>query len=283
MKHILLPVDFSSDSWNSVKYALYLFENEETTFYILNSYQASPSELSSRINRARSTRLHDAVRRSAEHEMEDFMKRIRESHNNAKHTIKSVLVPDSLMNAVGRTAISNKISYIFMGTKGSTAAKEIFMGSSTVSIIKNIDFCPVIAVPGDYSYDIPEQILFPTDYKRTFEEQEIKPLKELALLWNSTIRVLHIQEDPNLTDVQHKNKEELKKLLSGISIAEEEINQHKSSIAEIINEYSQNASIGMLAMVNNQHSFVEKLLNERVIKRVAFKTGKPFLVMPEVH
>ena len=61
-KHILLPTDFSTNARNAIDYAIYLFEKEECTFYIMNAFQVSPSGLSSTINKAKDTRLHRAIK-----------------------------------------------------------------------------------------------------------------------------------------------------------------------------------------------------------------------------
>ncbi|MBK5210563.1 MAG: universal stress protein, partial [Flavobacteriaceae bacterium] len=38
MIKILLPTDFSENAYNAIKYAVELFENEESNFYLLNTY-----------------------------------------------------------------------------------------------------------------------------------------------------------------------------------------------------------------------------------------------------
>src|SRR5690554_8211379 len=38
MKQILLPTDFSENSWNAISYALQLFKDEVCTFHLLNTY-----------------------------------------------------------------------------------------------------------------------------------------------------------------------------------------------------------------------------------------------------
>ena len=38
MKHILLPTDFSDNSWNAITYAIQLFKDEACVFFILNTY-----------------------------------------------------------------------------------------------------------------------------------------------------------------------------------------------------------------------------------------------------
>ncbi|WP_341220224.1 universal stress protein [Polaribacter atrinae] len=38
MKNILLPTDFSDNSWNAIQYAVQLFKDEKCNFFIMNTY-----------------------------------------------------------------------------------------------------------------------------------------------------------------------------------------------------------------------------------------------------
>ena len=38
MKNILLPTDFSDNSWNAIQYAVELFKDEKCNFFLLNTY-----------------------------------------------------------------------------------------------------------------------------------------------------------------------------------------------------------------------------------------------------
>ncbi|XLS30712.1 universal stress protein [Flavobacteriaceae bacterium M23B6Z8] len=280
MKRILLPTDFSGNALNAIKYALYLFEKEDCIFYLVNAYQVSPSALSSRINKERQTRLFDITREEANSKMKELHRQLISNNQNKRHRIKSYCKPGDPLQIIYQYTIGKKVDYIFMGTKGSTGAKEIFMGSSTVAVIKNITYCPVIAVPEKYSFDLPDEILFATDFKRYFEKKELKPLKDMASLWNTSIRILYIDEG-ELTTMQEKNKQVLQQLLSGVPFLEEKTSK-KKSIAKTIMRYADQPSVGMISMVNNKHSFIEKLLREAVIKKVAFRAKIPFLVLPEI-
>jgi hypothetical protein len=49
---------------------------------------------------------------------------------------------------------------------------------------------------------------------------------------------------------------------------------------EII-DFVEELDINILAMVNYKHSFIEKIINEPVIKKIGFNPKVPFLVIPE--
>ncbi|WP_421151084.1 hypothetical protein [Seonamhaeicola sp. NFXS20] len=50
-RKILLPTDFSDNSWSAVVYALKLFKNEFCTFYFINSTTIKVSTLSNLSNK----------------------------------------------------------------------------------------------------------------------------------------------------------------------------------------------------------------------------------------
>ncbi|UGU14707.1 universal stress protein [Sinomicrobium kalidii] len=270
MKRILIPTDFSANAYKAMEYAIYLFEREPCTFYLLNAQETNTGS-------DRTERVTDPNVKM----MEDLFKEVNIKNTNPEHFYKREVIYDALVNAVGKTVISRNVDYIFMGTKGSTAAREIFMGSNALKVIKNIDFCPVVAVPETYDYDLPDEILFPTDFKSTYEEFGLKPLKEIAGLWGSKIRILHITEEEQFNEVQVKNRKKLGRLLKNFTYTREEIVKY-NNISKVIARYSENRAIGMVAMINNKHSFPEKLFREPVIRNVVFRIKVPFLVMPDI-
>ncbi|WP_274474498.1 universal stress protein [Mangrovimonas aestuarii] len=281
MKKIVVPTDFSENAFKAVVYAKKLFENEPCTFYLLHAYEVSPSHLSSTVNKAKGTRLFRAIEEQATSEMDRLFKKMVSENKNELHVFEKKIFAESLVNAIGRTVIDKNVDYIFMGTKGASGMKEIFIGSNTVNIVKSINFCPVVAVPQGYDFKVPEVILFPTDFRRAFEDVEIKPLKGIAKLWNSKVKVLYVTNELSLSEEQQKNKNVLEKLLGDFDLSEERIDKH-GSIAAAINHFSQNQDIGMVTMINTQHSFTENLLREKVVKHVAFKVEKPLLIIPEI-
>ncbi len=283
MKKILLPTDFSANALNAINYALYLFENEECTFYILHTVQIGPSGYSSSFNKGRDTRLQNITMEEAERNATSLKASLEGKKKNPKHTIETIINTDTLLNAIGKNVINKDIDYIFMGTKGASGVKSIFMGSNTVSVIKNIDFCPLIAVPEEYIFSVPEEILFSTDFRHEYSEIELEPLLTLAKLWNSKIVVVHFGLTDALDEPQQKAKEVLKNRLIDLSHSMAQ-GYADISVADAINEYViKHRAIGMVAMMNRKHGFFEKLTREPIIKRVAFSSGIPLFIYPKLE
>lgn len=278
--NILLPTDFSVDARNAIDYAIYLFEKVECRFYILNAFEVGPSGLGSTMSKAKNTRLFRAMKEESHRAINRTMAELESKTNNPLHTFTGMSVAHSLLAAISNTAIDKNIHYIFMGTKGSSAVKEVFMGSNTIKVLRHIDYCPIIAVPGKYEFDLPDSIGFATNFEHIYSKAELNPMLEIARLWNSNITIIHVDKGEGLSPQQEISKNLLTKRLKGFNFSFEEV-AGQFRVADAIMAYSaSDKNIGMIAMIKYWHSFFEKLMKENVIKRVAFSTELPFLIFP---
>lgn len=283
MKKILLPTDFSKNALNAINYAVFLFEKEECTFYILHTVQIGPSGYSNSFNKGRNTRLYKITMEEAEQNMNALKETLEAKKKNSLHTFVTITQTDTLLDSIGKNVVNKDIDYIFMGTKGASGVKSIFLGSNTVSVIKNITFCPLVAVPEEYGFDILGEILFATDFRHEYSAMELEPLITLAKLWNSKIVAVYFGFSDALDKPQQKAKEILNNRLLDLSHSMSQ-GYADISVADAINEFAaKNKAIGMVAMMNRKHGFFEKLTREAIIKNVAFSSEIPLFIYPKLE
>ena len=277
MKKILLPTDFSDNSWNAIKYALQLFKEETCTFYLLNTYtpivyhveyvMVSPSQFG----------LADAIRESSIKGLDTIEKQIKETFNNPKHSFKKRASFNTLILEIKELVEEKGIDYVIMGTKGATGAKEVLFGSNTVQVFKHVK-CPVLAVPDEFEFEAPKDILFPTDYEINYQDKQIKPIVEIAKLFTSRINVLHVSYGTDLLDEQEQNKAKLETYFKKVAHLFHEVS--KQDVTDAITNFQQKARINLLIMINNKHSFFENLFFKSTINQIGFHLKIPFLVIP---
>jgi nucleotide-binding universal stress UspA family protein len=274
-RHILLPTDFSDNSWSATVYALKLFADVECTFYFLNSTIIKVSTLSNLSNKLLKTMQEAAMK-----ELLD-LKALAESGNaNSNHNFQTILSSKDLKQAIKIAIGKRNIDLIVMGTKGATGAKEFFFGSNTVHVIKSINNCPVLIVPEEFDFVEPLQIAFPTDFNRFYDNKELQPIKQLADLYNSKIRILHINDEQELNEIQEYNIRILQNYLSNYEHSLHWMPKYTNKTTEI-NDFIEELGINLLAMVKYKHSLIEKIIKEPVIKMIGFNPIIPFLVIPE--
>ncbi len=282
MKNILLPTDFSENAWNAVSYAIELFKNEPCTFYLLNTY--TPPIANSRFMAASidSGNLEYSASLSSKRGLQKCIGRINEQFYNPKHTFKTISSFSFLIDEIKETIEEYNINLVVLGTKGASGIEEVFMGSNTVRIIKAVKNCPLLAIPQHYKFSKPREIAFATDFNRFYTKSELNPLLEMASAFDATIRIVHVQyETKVLSELQQFNLSMLRKYLGKVEHYVHTVSE-LNSISKSLEVFTQELDIHLLAMLNCQHSFMEKMTREPIVKRVAFHIQIPLLVIPEL-
>lgn len=282
MKNILIPTDFSDNSWNATRYAIELFQDEECIFHFLNTY--TPAIASSRFMAATvdGKMLENTAQLSSKRGLQNVTERISRAYNNPKHSFKTSSSFSFLVDEIKEVVVKQSIDLIIAGTKGASGLEEVFMGSNTVRIIKSIKNCPVLAVPQNFEFVTPNEIAFATDFNRFYTKSELQPLKDMAKAFNAAIRIVHVQyKITALTELQQFNLSMLRKYFGNTEHYVHTVSE-LNSISTTLEVFTKELDIHLLAMLNYQHSFMEKMTREPIVKRVAFHTQVPLLVIPEL-
>lgn len=273
IKNILLPTDFSDNAWCAAVYAMNLYQEEACTFHFLHSSKLKVSTMSSMSNKLIRVMTENAMK-----ELSELREMAKNSQTNRNHKFEIILSTDDLHDAMEAVIEKHKIDLVVMGTKGATKATDIIFGSNTVNVIKKIKGCPVLAIPEEFDFEKPEQIAFPTDFNRIYGE-ELIPLKQLADLYKSEIRIVHINKDDDISEAQDYNLDQLKVALEAYPHSFHwmpDYGKKDRAIKDFIDELE----INILVMINYQHSFIESIIKEPVIKKLGFQLSIPFLVIP---
>lgn len=277
MKKILLPTDFSENSWNAITYALRLFEKEECTFYILNTYTPAIFHIDYVAVTTAQFGLVDAMRKASEESLDTLMTKINNQFNNPNHTFSTISSFNTLALELEELQKGKLMDMIIMGTKGATGAKEILFGTNTVHTLKNAK-CPVLAIPSDFEFESPIEILFPSDYKIDYKDNHIQPILDIADQYHARVNILNVRYGNELTELQVQNKQKLETYFKKIAHLFHDV--HNQNIPEAITKFQMKAKINLLVMINNKHSFFENLFFKSTINHIGFHLNIPFLVIP---
>ncbi|MFG6686678.1 universal stress protein [Mariniflexile sp. HNIBRBA6329] len=277
MKNILLPTDFSENSWNAIKYALQLFKNEICHFYLLNTYTPIIYHVQYVLVEPAQFGMLDSIRETALKNLEDFKIRINKEYKNPKHTIETMGAFNMLIPEIADVVENKAIDYVVMGTKGATGAKEILFGSNTVHVIKNVK-CPILAIPDGFEFETPQEVLFPTDYQIKYEPHHLKPITNVSDLHQTRINILYLTYGYDLSKQQEENKKILETYLKKTAYQFHEVSNQ--TVEEGITKFQLKNHVSLLVMINNKHSFFENLFFKNTINKIGFHLKIPFLVIP---
>jgi len=265
MKKLLVPTDFSDNAENALKFAINLANHFESKIYLLSVYQVhSPAgslkDIDSFLRTENELQLSALVSKSKN-----------ELFQNA--SMEAVTVNGSTASVISNFADKRDIDLIVMGTQGSSALHEIFIGSTTVGVIKKATKA-VLASPNNFSYRPFKKIVLALDESKTFPKEEISPLLTLAKSYQSKVLVYHIAEPGGQNGVSPSIHEYLK----GTDYSVHE----KIGITDInegINDFVRENDADLLCMIARKRSFLENLFDPSVTRREAFDSPVALLVL----
>ncbi|MEM7382664.1 MAG: universal stress protein [Bacteroidota bacterium] len=277
MLRVLLPTDFSDNSLDAIRYGLQLLKDQTCTFYLLHTYTPAIYRTEYVLRSPGQVGMGDIYQSDSMTQLEGVQELLTEDFSNPVHTFVCLTAFNTLLDEVKEITEKEQIDLIIMGTQGASGAKEIFLGTHTVHVIKRAQV-PVLAIPPDCSFVPPRKILFPTDYEISYGAEQLEPLLNIAKLHKSMLDVVNISYGYDLSESQKANQERLGAMLQVVPHRFHDV--PNKTVIEGINKFQEKNNNELLVMIRNKHTFVERLFIEPVIKKIGFHVTIPFLVLP---
>lgn len=282
MRKILTLTDFSDNSFNALNCAHQFYKDDPCEIILLHSIEPQMSTATSRIDYGRKVQVYDELSAEVEEDFKNFLARL-PGLDDGRHTYRTELTTEELYKRVNAIIADEDIDLVLMGTKGRTAARDIFMGSNTVKMVRSVVGCPVLTIPENHKYVPPVKFALATDFRLPIREQQLERLVGLARYMNARLDILHVfEEGEELNSKQLANKALLESNLGDVDYHYEWIPDTGASKSKIIGEYTRDNGYHLLAMLFHKRSFFDRMFREKVIKRIGFHTDIPFMVIPEM-
>ncbi|WP_025743242.1 universal stress protein [Aquimarina pacifica] len=280
MKRILLPTDFSDNAWNAIVYAMRIYQNDPCDFYILNVCNVSAVSLATTVSSQKIGHLYDQAKKKSKEGLVHVMKDIKNSNTPVNHQFSSVSIVGEAVDEIQKFAIEKQIELIIMGTQGATGSRTVFLGSTTHSLLKSIKNCPILVIPETFTFKDITDIGFATDFKKIYYSSEVKPIIDLAQNYKAVIRMVEVYKKPALNPAQEYNLHSLEHFFKNEKY-EFHVIPDFANVARGILAFIEELEIDLIAMIYYEHSFIERLTREPVIKKMVFQTPIPLLIIPE--
>ncbi|RDY58038.1 universal stress protein [Flagellimonas nanhaiensis] len=280
MKNILLLTDFSENAWNAIFMATKLHTDLECKFYLLNTYEPKTQNVAGFKSSSRAGVVYKSLSEASQAELAKAKEYLDTNHKNSKHSFEVLSVAGDLVETIEQLVSRYDLDAIVMGTKGSTAAKEIFMGSNAVKVLKKVKNCAILVVPEAFNFQKLQLVVFPTEYAHFYPKNVLCPLLQLFRQWKPQINVFHVAQEFKLSELQQANKEVLKKRFGDYPTSFHRV-EIRTTVAEAIRQFTEEQKADMIVLTNHSHGFFEGLTQEPVVKKVSFRTQVPLLVLPD--
>lgn len=280
MKAILLPTDFSENSWNAIAYAMHFFRDVSCHFYVLhiNSLQPISQEY---LHAQQILEVQQISTQSVKKRLVKLITSIKTQFPNNKHRFFAITDDGFFIESMRKQVAEKRIDLIVMGTKGATGIKKLTIGSNTGAVITKVK-CTTLIVPENATFTLPEEIAFPTDFSLFYGVKTLEPVFEILERFSSCLRILHVgQNEEHLTTDQSKNKEFLDDYLNHRNHSFHFLTNKK--IEESIQCFVESRKINMIAMVAKNLNYFEQILFHSRVQQMSYHTDLPFLVMHESY
>ncbi|WP_339624730.1 universal stress protein [uncultured Winogradskyella sp.] len=279
MKNILLPTDFSENSWNAIKYAIRFFETKECNFYVLHVSRLT--NISSNNTFILDQNVVDELYITpAKQKLRTVLKQISQAALNFKHHKFYTLTDYGFfIDSIRKTVEEKDIDCIVMGTKGASGLEKIILGTNTADVITKVK-CNVLAVPENAKFVRLNEMAFPTDFSLSHNLQVLQPVLDILNQYNASLSILHISKKKvSLNTEQKKNKELLEEYFMRNHFTFSYLINKK--VEDAIQCFVQSRAIDMICMVAKNLNYFQQIFFHSKVKDISYHTDIPFLVVHE--
>lgn len=276
MKNILIPTDFSENSWNAIEYALHFFGKTSCNFYLLHVTSFGDQPDLETVQNLSKTILPKLLLEPSKKLLEDTIKRIKKTNLSSKHRFFTLIDNTYIINSIRKHVAEKRIDLIVMGTKGASGIGKLAIGSNTGDVITKVK-CATLIVPENAKYTALKEIVFPTDFSIFYPTETLQPITDIVEVHKSSVRVLHVNRGSELNDDQQKNKEYLDDYFSN--------NQHSfhfstnTYIEDAVQKFVDSQEINLITMLAKNLNYFQKILFNPTVKEISYYKNIPFLVL----
>lgn len=280
MKTILLPTDFSENSWNAIKYAIRFFNGSPCSFYLLHVNRLNNFIEGDKPYLPTRDFIEDLYIKPSKKALRAILKRISSDLDlNPDHKFYTLTDYGFFIESIRKHVAEKKIDLIIMGTKGATGLRERIVGSNTGDVITKVK-CTTLVVPEEANYQQLKEIAFPTDFALSYGMETLQPLSELLADTKAFLRILHISKrEEELNDNQKANKELLEDYFDDIDHDFHFLTNKK--VEDAVQCFVESRGIDMITMVAKNLNYFQQILFHSKVEKISYHIEVPFLVLHE--
>lgn len=270
---LLVPMDFSENSINSLKCALEIAKIFDSKITVLNAYNLSESYVQG---------AYIAYISSLEQDITDRIKMdfdsIIEKLEATDYVDKKEVRYSSPVEAILETAEDEQADLIVMGRSGTNRLMDKTLGTVAYLVIRDAK-CPVLAVPEKINHIDFSKILLAVDFAGPWKKPVNKTLHTILEKVNGQVTVVNVEK--NSADIADETIKERKKILedglSGIEHSFECVSGE--NVESGLNQFVESHQMKLLAMVPHEHSFLDMIFQPSVTRQMTLHLGVPLLAL----
>lgn len=269
MKKIIIPIDFSDTSLNAARYAIEMAKDipgaNITLYYVYSNI--SFSALTSK----------DAFSRQMVSEA--ALKILKDKLDNEFDSISYVAESGSFVENLANYVLGNHIDLVVMGITGSSKIAQVFMGTNTLNVIRNIS-CSVMIIPPEAKYTGLKRVVFTSDFKDVARTTPFVAIKKILDTFKPKLDILNVDSEHfvELTPEFKIEKENMEDKLSGYNPEFSFLRSY--DFLEGISSFVETRKINAIITVPRKHTLFNQFFVTSSTKKLAYHSTVPIIAIP---
>lgn len=271
MKKILVPIDFSENSLNALRWGVKLAEKADAKLHVVHIYEYSATYAQSNYLTFMES-IADSVTKN-------LMKDMRKLENDIpalkelkpKYDVSFNFALKGITDYISE----HKIDFVIMGTRGNNDLTNKLMGSITSAVIDNTSI-PVLAIPEKFEVREIKNIVFAVDYTHIASEKALEVVGEVAQLLDAHVKILHVSREE--TDGASIETDEVLKIAKVLKDTPHSyaFSVNKDPDMGILDFVAKDKS-DLLVILPQKHGFFFNIFKRSVTDQIVHKASIPML------
>lgn len=256
MKNILVPIGSSENARNTLQYAIDFAKKIDAKVYIFRAY-----------NLISKAGTHIEINEIIERETNLYLNSILKLVETKNVPVKLITVHGIAIDSIEDINRKMGIDLIIMGPKSNSLKNDVFLGSTTGSIVKQTEI-PSLVVPENYKFKTIENALIAFKSGIINKKGVLKPLKKFTDNAN-----LLLVNTPLTQKKDIEIDQELEKVKLNFSIIDEE------TTFKGVKVHLEKHSTDFLCVFRRKRGFFKKLWEKDSILKSEFNCEVPLLIL----
>ncbi len=261
MTNIIVPIDFSTTSYNAAHYASQLVKDHKGLTMVLYHMYNSPSD-------------------EAEAASELGRLQIVLTEKNPVKITTLLKQGSDLIDELEKEVKIQAANLIVMGITGRSALAQKFIGSNTLKMAER-KVCPVLIVQENAEYSDIKNVMLASDMQNAYYSTPVEPIKKFLKTFKPKLNIVNVNSDHYvaITESYEKEKKALQDLFK-------EFNPEFYFIRlfdreDAIHLFATEKDIDLVITIQKDHSLLHKLFKASDTKNLTYHSSVPVLVVHE--
>ena len=260
MNHVLVPIGSKENASNTLQYAIDFAKEIGAKVFVFRAYKVL-SKAGTFIN------INDILER----ETNLYIQTMISSVDTKGVDVKMISAKGGTVESINSVHEELGIDLIVVGPRSNSIKEEVFLGSTSGSIVKQTEI-PVLIVPEHYKFS-PFKVALTAFKSGILEQQDVlTPLQEIKSLFKTKINLLLVKT-PEYKEEDLVVDASLKALQNTFSISE------NVTTFQGVLEHFQSNNPDLLCVFRRKKGFFQKLWEKNTVLKSEFHCSIPLLIL----